>query len=448
VSSHPDASIRLADYIVNAAPEDLPEVVRREARRAFVNILGCMIGGSRHQAVDITWRALEPFAGPPQATLIGRGTRTDLLTAALINGLSASVYTYDDTHSQAIVHPSAPVSAAVLALAEHRPVSGRRLLVAFALGVETVCRLSKAVSVAPARGSIAWSQTGITGGVGAAVASAKLLQLDTPALCRAIGIAASQGAGIRVMHGSMCTPMMPAQAAQVGLRAALLAKAGLTSSPRSLEGKYGFAECFAEKPDLSLLMEGLGQRFEILSNTYKPYPCGIVIHPMIDGCLQLRTEHALDHRQVEQIRIAANPAALALTDRPHPRGEFEAHVSLQHWTAAALIRGKAGVAECSDACINDADIAALRDRIAATADPAIAPDATDIAVLLRNGATLARQVRHCIGSKDRPMTDRELEAKFEALAEGILAPADINTLIRDCWRLETLGNAAELIGSL
>ena len=448
MSSPPDATNRLAGYIVSAVPGDLPEAVRHEALRAFVNILGCTIGGSRHEAVEIAWRALMPFAGASQATLIGRETRTDLLTASLINALSASVYTYDDTHAEAIVHPSAPVMAAVLALAERHPVSGRDLLLAFALGVETVCRLSKAVSVPPARGSIAWSQSGITGGIGAAVAAGKLLQLDTPTLCRAIGIAASQAAGIRVMHGSMCTPMMPAQAAQAGLRAALLAQAGLTSSQRSLEGRHGFAECFAEQPDLSLLVDQLGERFEILSNTYKPYPCGIVIHPMIDGCLQLSAEHALDHRQVEQIRIAANPAALALTDRRHPKGEFEAHVSLQHWTAAAIVRGQAGVAECSDACIGDPDIASLRDRIMATADPTIAPDATNITVLLRNGATLVRQVRHCIGSLDRPMTDRELEVKFTRLAGGTIDANRIQPLIRDCWQLDRLGNAAELIRAL
>ena len=241
---------------------------------------------------------------------------------------------------------------------------------------------------------------------------------------------------------------MPAQAAQTGLRAAFLAQSGLTSSPRSLEGRHGFAECFAQEANLSSLVEGLGERFEILSNTYKPYPCGIVIHPMIDGCLQMRAEHGLDHRQIQQIRIAANPAALVLTDRPHPKGEFECQVSLQHWTAVALMRGKAGVAELADACIDDPEAVALRGRISVTADPALAPDGTDITVILRNGETLNRQVRHCIGSKRRPMTNGEIETKFEGLAEGILAPDSIRPLIERCWQVERQGDAGDLIRAL
>lgn len=448
VSQHHETTSRLAEFIAGRAPGDLPEPVRREAVRAFVNIVGCTVGGSRHEAVDITWRALQPFAGVAQATLIGRAMRTDLLNATLINGLSASAYTYDDTHAEAIVHPSAPVSAAAFAMAEHRPVSGREFLHAFALGVETVCRLSKAISVPPARGSIAWSQTGITGGIGAAVTAGKLMQFDAAMLRRAIGIAASQAAGIRVMHGSMCTPMMPAQAAQVGLRAVLLAGAGLTSSDRSIEGRNGFAECFADAADLSLLMDGLGERFEILANTYKPYPCGIVIHPMIDGCLELKAEHEIDHRHIEQVRVVAGPAALALTDRPQPKGEFECQVSLQHWTAAALMRGKAGVAELADACIDDPDMVALRKRIVTEPDPGMASDSTRITLLLRDGRQLVKEVRHCIGSKGRPMTDRQIEDKFTALADGILPPGRVRALMERCWSIESADDAGSLVRAL
>jgi 2-methylcitrate dehydratase PrpD len=440
-----ETTSRLVDYILAAKPADLPNTVRREALRSFFNIYACTIGGSRHEAVEIAERALMPFAGAPQATIIGRGARTDGLTACLINCLSSSVYTYDDTHAEAIVHPSGPIMAAVLVLAERRPISGRDLLLAFALGVETVCRLSKAISVAPARGSIAWSQTGITCGIGTAIAAGKLLNLDAQALRRAIGIAASQAAGIRAMHGSMCTPMMPAHASQMGLRAAILAEAQFTSSERSIEARYGFAECFAEAPNLAAATDGLGERFELLANTYKPYPCGIVIHPMIDACLQLKAEHGLDAAHVERIRIAANPAALALTDRRHPKDEFEGQVSLYHWVAASLVRGRAGVAECVEACIKDPTIAALRDRITATSDASIAADSADVAVTLRDGRTLELKVRHGIGSRDRPMTDGELEAKFRGLAEGVVAPDALPKLIDLCWQLEALPDAAALV---
>jgi 2-methylcitrate dehydratase PrpD len=441
----PPATSRIASYVVEAAPGSLPDDVRREALRSFFNILGCTVGGSRHPAVEITEKAVLPFAGAAQATLIGRGKRSDLLTACLINTLSSSVNTYDDTHAEAIVHPGGPVMATVLAIAERQRVSGRDLLHAFALGVEMECRLSMAVSVAPAKAKIAWSQTGITSGIGAAIAAGKLLGLETSTLQTAIGIAASQAAGIRAMHGTICTAMMPAHGGQVGLRAAFLAEAGVTSKETSIEAKYGFAECFAEAPHLSHLVDGLGERFEIRRNTYKPYPCGIVIHPLIDACLQLKAEHTFDSREIEQVRIKANPTALALCDRRHPKDEFEGQVSLHHWVAAALTRGKADVPEGTDASIQVPDIAALRDRVAPVADPAIPPDGTDVTLVLRDGRTFEIRVRNCIGSKDRPMTDRELERKFEGLAEEILSRERTRALMDTCWRLEALADASDLI---
>ena len=184
--------------------------------------------------------------------MIGRGHKADALHACLINCLSSSIYSYDDTHAEAVVHPSGPVATAALALAERRPTSGADFLLACALGIELTCRLSKAISVAPAKGTVAWSQTGITAGIGAAVAAAKLLKLDATRLQNAIGIALSQAAGFRVMHATMVSSLMPAQGAQTGLRAALLAERGFTASPVALEGNYGFLEVFAEQPHVAI----------------------------------------------------------------------------------------------------------------------------------------------------------------------------------------------------
>ena len=294
VNAAGDVTARLTDYIVSARWSDLPDNVRRETLRSFVNIMGCTIGGARHEVVDLADRTLGEYAGAPHATVIGRGHKADALHACLINCLASSIYSYDDTHAEAVVHPAGPVATAALALAERLPTSGADFLLAFALGIEMTCRLSKAISVPPAKGPVAWSQTGITAGIGAAVAAAKLLKLDATRLQYAIGIALSQAAGFRVMHATMVSSLMPAQGAQTGLRAAVLAERGFTASPAALEGRYGFLEVFAEAPHVPSLADGLGERFEILRNTYKPYPCGIVIHPIIDACLQLRREHAID----------------------------------------------------------------------------------------------------------------------------------------------------------
>src|SRR5262249_5728676 len=156
-----------------------------------------------------------------------------------------------------------------------------------------------------------------------------------------------------VMHATMVSSLMPAQGAQTGLRGALMADHGFTASPAALEGRYGFLEVFAETPHMPSLVDGLGERFELLRNTYKPYPCGIVIHPIIDACLQLRREHAIDVGMIDTVRINASLGAMALCDRRNPQNELQAHVSLYHWTAATLIRGKAHINELQDPTVRD-----------------------------------------------------------------------------------------------
>ena len=439
-----DATGRLARYVLATKLKDMPPEVRVEARRAFLNILGCMLGGSRHETVDAADAAFGLFAGPPKATLIGRGGNTDPLHAALVNCLASSVHSFDDTHALAIVHPSGPVAAAALAVAEQQPISGANFLAAFALGIETVCRASMALSVAPARGTIAWSQTGIAGGLGAAVAAAKLMALDEDGMRRAIGIAASQAAGMRVMHGTMTTALMPAQAAQTGLQAAVLAAQGFTASLIGLEGRYGYLSVFAEEPHLAYLLDDFGERFEVLRNTYKPYPCGIVIHPILDACLQLKRDHTLDHREIERVTIKASPSAMALSDRRNAMDEFQTHVSLYHWVAVAFIRGTAKTTDMLTEVALDPVIVGFQDRITAVREDAVAPDAAEVVVTLRDGQKHTCRIEHCIGSESQPMTDEQLEEKFLDLAETSIGVERGRKLIAACRTIETASDVGSI----
>ncbi|HBK08628.1 MAG TPA: 2-methylcitrate dehydratase [Acetobacteraceae bacterium] len=435
----------LAAYAAAARYSDLPDAVRREGIRSIFNILGCTIGGARHQGVDIADRAMQGMTGEGRATLIGRGRKADALHAALINCLASSIYSFDDTHEQAVVHPSGPVAAAALALAEIRPVPGQALLTAFVLGVELECRLCKALTVPPAKGSMAWSGTGITGGIGAAVAAGSLLGLDMPTMRTAIGIALSQAAGFRAMHGSLCTPLMPAQAAQTGLRAALLAQAGFTSSPAALEGRYGYLSVFSEQPDLDALTGGLGERFEILRNTYKPYPCGIVIHPIIDACLQLRSQHGLDAARIASVAIQASPGAMALCNNRDPKDELQAHVSLHHWTAVCFIRGAARIQDMdTETAVKDPALMAFQGRVEATLDPARGADSAKVTVTMNDGRRFTCEIEHGIGSATRPMTDHELEVKFSAMSVPVLGEARTRALMDQCWGGAELTNAGDL----
>ena len=443
-SRQPDITARIADYIVAARPDDLPEPVRREALRSFVNIVGCTLGGARHEVIGLADDVLSEFSGPPQATLLGRARKADVLHAALINCFGSSIHAFDDTHELAVVHPSGPVAAAILAMSERIAVAGPQFLLAFALGVETVCRLSKAISVPPAKGVFAWYQTGITAGIGAAVAAGKLLDLDPCRMRHAIGIASSQAAGFRGIFGSMCSSLMAAHGAQTGLRAAILAEKGFTSSDAALAGPNGYLDVFAEHPDLPALTEDLGTRFEILRNTYKPYPCGVVIHPIIDACLDLRRTHLIDPANIAAVSVRVAPKALALTDRPHPKNGLEARVSLQHWVATSLIRGTARIADMDDDAVLEPTIAGFQDRVETVGDDAIATDGAEVTVRLQDGRSFVSRVEHCVGSASRPMTDSELERKFTGLAEGVIGPIRTREVIEMCWGVERLADVGAL----
>jgi 2-methylcitrate dehydratase PrpD len=436
---------RLAEFVRTAEWTGWPAPVRREALRSFFNIAGCTVGGARHEMVDIADRSLAPFAGSGQATLMGRGRKADVSHATLINGLASSIYSFDDTHEVAVVHPSGPIAAAVLSLAELRPVSGRDLLTAFALGVELTCRLCLATTVAPADGSFAWSGTGITAGFGAAAAAGRLLKLDQTRMRVAMGLALSQAAGFRAMHGTATVALMPAHAGQMGLRAALMAEAGFTAGLNGLEGKSGFFSTFCTTPNLDAMIGDLGTRFELARNTYKPYPCGIVIHPIIDACLALRAAYQPDPERIASVSIQASPGAMALCDNRDPKDELQAHVSLHHWTAAAFIRGTARVQDMdTETAVRDPALMAFQAKVTATLDPSLAADQAVVTIAMTDGSRHVKRIDHGIGSRLNPMSDNDLERKFTGLAGPVLGAERTRDLIAMTWDVEALADAGAL----
>ena len=270
----------LAKFVVDSKFEDIPENVRHEARRSVLNWLGCAIGACRHEGIDIALAALRDFSGPQQATVLGRGERLDIMHAALLNGISSHMFDFDDTHLKTVIHPSGPVASALVALAEYKPMSGADFLHAFILGVEVECRIGNAVY--PSHYDVGWHITGTAGVFGAAAAVGKILKLNQQQMTWALGIAATQSSGLREMFGTMCKPFHPGRAAQNGMTAAFLASKNFTSSERGLEAPRGFTNVLATARNYDEITGNLGKTWEVSLNTYKPFACGIVIHPIIE----------------------------------------------------------------------------------------------------------------------------------------------------------------------
>ncbi|HSE00211.1 MAG TPA: MmgE/PrpD family protein [Burkholderiales bacterium] len=432
----------LARFIVNHRAAELPQKVRHEAARSFLNWVGCAVGASRHETVERALAALNEFSGPREATVLGRGDRLDIMLAALMNGTTSHTFDFDDTHLKTVIHPSGPVASAILALAERRPVKGDDFLHAFILGVEAECRIGNAVY--PSHYNVGWHITATAGVFGAAAAAGRLLGLSEQQMVWALGIAATQSSGLREMFGTMVKPMHPGNAARNGLLAALLASKNFTSAAEGIEGRRAFANVLATERNFAEITEKLGETWEIALNTYKPFACGIVEHPAIDGCIQLRNEHTLKPEDIESIALKVHPLVLELTGKRTPQAGLEGKFSVYHSCAVAVIHGAAGEAQYSDDAVRDPRVVALRDRVTAAVEKGMHEDQVHVTIRLKNGKTLERYVEHAVGSLGRPMSDADLEAKFRGLADGILSKPESDELIRLCWDIGKLKDAGEV----
>ena len=258
-----------------------------------------------------------------------------------------------------------------------------------------------------------------------------------------LGIAASQPVGLREQFGTMTKPFHPGAAARAGLMSALLARNGFTASPRALEAPRGFVQVVSDKRAWNEVTDELGERFEISFNTYKPFACGIVIHPSIDACAQLRGQ-GVTPEQVQKIELRVHPLVLELTGRKEPRDGLQGKFSVYHGCAVGLIYGRAGEEEFSDAVVNDPRVVGLRGRVEAVVDDSIDEAAVDATAVLVDGRRVHVRVEHAIGSLERPLSDEQLEGKFDALVVPRLGGSKAGDITAACWGLASLPDVREL----
>lgn len=435
-----DIARSLARFVCESIPPSFPPDTRHEGARALLNWFGCVFGGCRADLMDRAFAVADRLSGPREATVLGRRQRVDIANAAFLNCYSSSLNAFDDTHLVSIAHPTGPVAATVLAMAERQPVSGANFLNAVLLGIEIECRMGCVLMEPPGDCSVAWTMTGLVGGIGAAAAVGKLLGLSEDQTTSALGIAANQAAGFREGLATMTRDFPMAQAARSGLIAALLAAEGFTTSEGALDGPKGFAHVFATSPNLAAATRDLGRRFELMNNAYKPYPCGIVIHPALDACMDLVRGHAFEAKDIESVKLRVHRDAVIVTGLKAPHDGLSAQISLYHWVAAALARRRAGLEETNDAAARDPVIQQVRDKVEVEIDDAFGRDGASVELRLTDGRVLKARVDHCRGSIARPLTDKELEEKFLMQAKGVIADAAARGLIDLCWKIEELGD--------
>lgn len=432
----------LAQFVVGSRWADLGLTVCHAAKRSLLNFLGCAIGSAGLPAIDTLVEVLRPVAGPGRATVLGRSERFDALNACFVNAAAANLLDYDDTHLDTVIHPTAPVAPAGLALAEEHAIQGAGVLHALALGIEVACRLGLAVS--PGHYARGWHITATCGVFGAAAASARLLGLTSTQTWHALGIAASQAAGVVENLPRAAKNVGVGNAARNGLFAALLARAGWEAAPAAIEGRLGWARASGDEPKIASIMQGLGEHWEVERNTFKPYPAGIVFHPVIDACLQLRAG-GLQPDAVRSVLVRGPSLLLERGDRPVGNAR-DARVSIHHSAAVALLYGRAGIEEFEDEAVTAPEVVALRGRVRAEADPALPVGAASVEIETRDGERLSKTVTAARGSAANPLSDAEIEAKVRDLA--MRNPGcDADQMISQTWRLDTAADLRSFLSA-
>ncbi len=438
----PPITQTLAKFVATHPSKGWSDTVDHEAHRTFMNWLGCAAGAAHHEAADAALAAVNMLQPAAQASVLGRSEKVDMASAALINGITSHTFDFDDTHLKTIIHPAGPVASAALAMAEHLGNTGRELIDALVIGIDVSCRVGNAMY--PDHYDRGWHITGSTGTLGAAAACARLLKLDVQQTAMALGIAASQPIGMREQFGTMTKPFHPGGAARAGLMSALLAKSGFTASPKALEAPRGMMQTISTKNDWNEITHELGQRFEISFNSYKPFACGIVIHPSIDACAQLR-QQGVTPDQIDRIELKVHSLVLELTGKKEPQDGLQAKFSVYHGCAAGLTFGYAAEDEFSDAVVTRPDMVALRRKVVATVDDSIDEASADVTAVLHDGRRVHVFVEHAIGSLKNPMTDTQLEAKFQGMSDAILGAGRTSELINACWGIGNAANVKALV---
>jgi len=440
MSDMPGVTQHLAHHVATTRWDDIPSGVRHQAKRSLMNFFAVALAGCRTGPVEIALRSLAEFSGGRQATIVGRRERIDALSAAFLNAAGANVHDYCDTHVRTVIHPTAPVAPALLALAELRRVSGADFLLAFILGNEIQARIGLAIS--PSHYERGWHITSTCGVFGAASGAAKLLGLDERQMVWALGTAATQSAGLCECLGTPAKSVSVGNAARNGLWSALLAERGFDGPPEPLAGAQGYFHALAEAPDLSLVTAGLGDSWEIMATSYKPYPCGFVIHPVLDCVLDWRRDHPA--AEVVRVVVRGNPLLSDRTDRPNVSTGRESQVSVQHAVAAALVTGKAGLEQFTDACVRDPKVLALRSNVKVVRDPAFSTIAAAVEITTVDGATHRLSQTATRGSDVNPMSDGDLEEKLRTAAVGWDSQHDVTPLIDAVWALDTSTDVSRL----
>lgn len=439
-----DLTLALAEKASGLRYDQISPAAKTVAGHCLLDWFGVTLAAWNEQLAEILAADIADEGGAAQSTVVGRGTRVPVRQAALLNGAMSHALDFDDVNFAMGGHPTVPIAATVLALGEHMGVDGKRLIEAFAAGFETECRTGRYMG--PSHYAKGWHNTATYGAIGAAAAASNLLRLDAATTAMAMGIAATQAAGLKSVFGTMCKPLHAGRAAATGLQSARLAQRGFTSNPAILEVEQGFGATQSSTTDVADALADPPGGFYLPQTLFKYHAACYLTHSSIEASNMLRRQHGLQADAISKVELNVNDGHLKVCNIPAPKTGLEIKFSLRATNALALL----GENTANDSLFNDktatrADVIALRDKIEVRPKPVAPHTLSEVVVHLKDGRVV-RQA-HDVGI---PMTDlvrqgAALREKFMTLAEPVVGAARATKLADLCGRAGELSRVSELM---
>jgi len=453
----PPLASQVAEWVSRVAFEDLPHDVVEATKRRILDVIGLAYAGAETPFGRATTAAAIAMSPPGPARIIGARDRVGVTTAAFANAALPQALEFDDTHNESIVHMSSPAVAAGLALAETQTISGHDLILAIAIANEISCRVGSVSSGQFHRRG--FHPTGLFAPFGIAYGAGRLLGLDAQQLAYAAGTCGSFAAGVLEcwVDGTDTKFLHSGWAAQSGIAAAMLARAGVTGPPRIFEGRFGlFASHLQDLSvarDFDRIGERLGTYWESRNASFKPFPTAHVLHPYVSAILRVRHQHGITHRDVASIDCPVAEFNVSIVCEPvdekcAPASRAHCRVCLQYTLAEALSTGQLGKQAYDDSSRLNPEVLALARKVRYHVDasfPGPGRFKGAVRVTLIDGRVIEEVEEYNRGSAENPMTDEELRAKFDDNASGFLPAAERDALASTIARTEQLPDVRELL---
>ena len=440
------ATRKLAEFIHDLSYDDVSKDAIARAKLCVMDWVGVTAAGyvDGRSDMDSMINALSPFFGQPQATLITKNRKIDVVNAALINGTASHFLDYDDVHMGMIGHPSVPVIPAALAVGEYRGTSGKKFIEAIVAGFEAECRIGEAVN--PEHYAAGWHATATLGCFGACAAVGKMIGLSVDKVVSSLGIAGTQASGLQQSFGTMCKPFHAGKAASNGILAAVLAENGFTAPQQILEGGGGFGKVCSQKFDETKL-DNLGRPFEIEGVVYKRYASCYGTHATIRCMLEIREKHHPTASKVGDITVKASSFAYSIAGKPEPRTRLEGKFSLRYCAALALIKGSAVESDFTDESVNAPEIRGLMSKINVIEDGSLRATEAGIHIKMADGTELKERLE--LLGKEAAVSIAEWGSMLETKSGDLLKrafPSDTTGKITNAIKkLEEIDNIKDVV---